>query len=803
MSNPSPKNKYLEKEQAGTSTVAKEKLPKRVTKRETLKQFLLRQQRQLNALRQDCPILGDSIVLLTYDGPKLLDAPKDFGSVRSVVNSCIPFIPSSPNHAPPGMKTLNCTLGDHLFHLRDKLSGLIANLNLIDPIGDGNCGYYALQLFGAFLLQGGLELPNGKQVREAVKEHMKMRQFVKDYLTENLDYFLQSEGMVLCQRPDGVLDMDWRNGGSEIVQTLLLEDLKIESQDNEDSLLNSTILKPPEKDDNEWLSKYYKMDKRHFEVFAKATKSRIVVLSYEQETDRFSLVDLDWREEGKGKFCYSTAIPDFGDDFDFYRTAIFTMAPTAVKIDDFNLVMSDHKGNHFALWIPNEYPDKLHGRTLYHGDDDNAEGQINRRFKKNGTQKRKKIVVDEDSDNDNVDVQIDRRLKKKGKQKRKKIVVKDKDTSAEEEAKEEEKEEAKQQTNQETNVEVNDDATYQLQFQPHFETPKTNLFDDIVLELPSTDDLDGYVEPSGNAENVEAEIPGCNIGNIHGGGINGMTSPGTRSCLTDTATGEYKGSTEWYLVNWLKSEVNFKLWDNPKGKNKTKEEIQEVLAKEINEDGTKNHHMERGRRSKRIGEQINKVLRDMRRIYADVKDAVKNGSTTEQVNGITGKSRYYDLLFPTIEQYLETRWNKEKGKTKKSPKTTQQSLIERTQLLGEEADDQEKAEAVEKNKFMDRDAIEQQRLLATEEFQRKLIAPEIERKVLENEALQNDLQFQNYKRYLEYRQLECSFKILSQMNPVYIVFFPAEQVPAADKEEYEKIYNEWLRKHGRDPNFKF
>jgi hypothetical protein len=85
----------------------------------------------------------------------------------------------------------------------------------------------------------------------------------------------------------------------------------------------------------------------------------------------------------------------------------------------------------------------------------------------------------------------------------------------------------------------------------------------------------------------------------------------------------------------------------------------------------------------------------MRSYYALVKDAVKNGSTPEQVKGIPAKSRFYDQLFPTAEQYLEKRWQEaEKNKAKKSKKNNQ------TQLLGEEADSQENAETVEKKSWM-------------------------------------------------------------------------------------------------------
>ena len=653
MSNHSPKKKRLEKEQGGTSPIARGKPTKGITKKETLKQFLSRQQRQLYALRRDYPLLGDRIVLLTYNGPKLLDAPKNFGSVRNLVNSCQPFFTSITRTA---VKTLDFPLADHLFALRDKLPGVIENLNLIDPIGDGNCCYYALQLFGAFLLDGGSGLRNGKQLREAVNDHTKMRQFVKDYLTKNLKYFLQSEGMSLCQRPSGVSDEDWRNGGREVIRACMEnQDLNIEWTDREDCLLNCTTLKPPSPTtEDEWMSKYHKMDKRHFEVFAKATKSRIVVLSYDPNTDRYFHIDLDWREGVESVF-YSHDIPDFGEDFDFYRTGIFTLGPTAVEIDnDFELFLSDHNGNHFAFWIPNEYPDKLHGRTPDHSENDIAEGTMKQRLKKkNGTQKRKKIVVDEDSDNDTADGPIDRRLKKKGTLKRKKIVVND--TSTEEETKEETKEESNEETNketnQETNEETNGDVTYQLQYPPPFEAPKTNLFEDIVLELPSAEDLEGYVEPSGDAETVEDEIPGRNIGNIDGG-IDGTMIPVPRSLLTDTATGVYTGSTEWFLVNWLKSEENIKLWDNSKMEKQKKEKIYFDLAKMINEDGLKNHRMDRGRTGKRVGEQINKVLRDTRTIYAKVKDAVNNGATTEEVKQISARSRYYDILFPTVKGYL-------------------------------------------------------------------------------------------------------------------------------------------------------
>jgi hypothetical protein len=95
------------------------------------------------------------------------------------------------------------------------------------------------------------------------------------------------------------------------VQGLHEYNLDLRNQDHNDSLLNCM------------LSTQKKMDKRHLEVFARAKNSRIVLLSYHIDTDRFTGIDMDWRNVPP-KIGTFIKIPNFGKDYDFYRTAIVT-----------------------------------------------------------------------------------------------------------------------------------------------------------------------------------------------------------------------------------------------------------------------------------------------------------------------------------------------------------------------------------------------------------------------------------------------------------------------------------------------
>jgi hypothetical protein len=127
--------------------------------------------------------------------------------------------------------------------------------------------------------------------------------------------------------------------------------------------------------------------------------------------------------------------------------------------------------------------------------------------------------------------------------------------------------------------------------------------------------------------------------------------------VQDTKDKQYKGSTEWLLVNWLTSEDNFNYWTIP-GEEK-KAEIQKRLAKMINQDGIDIHNgLIRNRRTKRIGEHINQMFRGMKKMYAKVQHAFNEGSTIEDVQRISKTCKYYNLLFPTMEKYLVEHWRK-------------------------------------------------------------------------------------------------------------------------------------------------
>jgi hypothetical protein len=148
------------------------------------------------------------------------------------------------------------------------------------------------------------EPPINEDVRAAIMETQKMRQFVKDYVIEHRDYFLKSEAMLLCQRPDGIEDDIWPDGVT-VFKGLHEHDLDLRNQDHDDSLLNCM------------LSTRKKMDKRHLVVFARATNSRIVLLSYHIKTDCFSGIDMDWQKIPP-KIGTFIEIPNFGKDYDCY-----------------------------------------------------------------------------------------------------------------------------------------------------------------------------------------------------------------------------------------------------------------------------------------------------------------------------------------------------------------------------------------------------------------------------------------------------------------------------------------------------
>ena len=123
------------------------------------------------------------------------------------------------------------------------------------------------------------------------------------------------------------------------------------------------------------------MDVRNWAVFAKRTRSRIILVSLTRGEDwgieaeirdkvndqnkepddriwagdRFHTYEVDWRNGAANpRFEFRPGTPCFDDDFDFYRTLVIMSAPTCERVEG-NDVWYSRVGaaSHFTMWLPN------------------------------------------------------------------------------------------------------------------------------------------------------------------------------------------------------------------------------------------------------------------------------------------------------------------------------------------------------------------------------------------------------------------------------------------------------------------
>jgi hypothetical protein len=138
------------------------------------------------------------------------------------------------------------------------------------------------------------------------------------------------------QRTPDVDETYWSTEGSSAAASVLSMD--VEDPKNLESLFGITTLC----DDG----KYPMMDCRHLEVYAKATRTRIVLLHFwgsigqssGPSNSKFTCLDIDWQGPSAAKVKFTVGIPDFGDDYDFYRTAVIMNGPTCRKVSRDDLI---------------------------------------------------------------------------------------------------------------------------------------------------------------------------------------------------------------------------------------------------------------------------------------------------------------------------------------------------------------------------------------------------------------------------------------------------------------------------------
>ena len=314
--------------------VTKEKVIEQV---DGLNIFLRDQKQKLIDLRDQAKG-QEHIVLLQLNGARLLEIPSGFEELvmKTVEPSRIVF-------GNQDWSRLDGPLADHIWCLHGKVPAFFNQMSLLDPVAKGECGLMTLQLFGVFLVKGDKEVEQDTKLMEAIQDPKAMRHFLLENLKNDIDYFKSSKFFSAMGRSPGLDDKYWKSEVEPSVTTFLKIDLA-RATDDEDGLMNMSLVGNK------------KRDFRHFlEVFAKATKTRIVFLHYWLPYKQFTCLDIDWRQ------CvplpvvkFYEEIPDFGDGYDFYRTAIIMNAPTCTNVKG-DKVMWNGEQRHFSMWLPHAY----------------------------------------------------------------------------------------------------------------------------------------------------------------------------------------------------------------------------------------------------------------------------------------------------------------------------------------------------------------------------------------------------------------------------------------------------------------
>ena len=228
-------------------------------------------------------------------------------------------------------------LGDHLWYLKKRLPDFLNSMRLLDPESEGDCGFMVLLLFSMF-----------HEMKEQPMTVREMRDFLVESLKQDCEYFKESDVMATFQREPTTTDENWSEN-LDNCKMLLAADY---DEGSEDGLFNIIA-------ENEQ-GKYPEMDSRHLCIYAKATRTRIIYLhnwdrhhdDNTQNSNHFSCMDIDWRGTNE-QWTWTAKVPEFGPDFDFYRTAVVMHTTTATINGDYIKWVRDRK--HFTMWIPDDY----------------------------------------------------------------------------------------------------------------------------------------------------------------------------------------------------------------------------------------------------------------------------------------------------------------------------------------------------------------------------------------------------------------------------------------------------------------
>ena len=257
-------------------------------------------------------------------------------------------------------------LSDTLYHIYNKAPGFFDTMSCLDPTGSGNGteggdgGYQILQCFLMFLQEDKVIVTDKKlkasqkKLTDAMTDTYKFRRLMQQWIINETDYFTGCDIMTELDRGPFTKDEEW-----VLFKPILEKALVDQFNPTYDGDVFARCFTLPKK------SSQPELDVKHFMVFAKATKTRIVLImhhrsnnwSMKENNDSFLVHDFDWRySDTDPEYKFSTSIPDFGQDFDFFRTAIFMRSPGCLRADQDYIYWLKEKGEQvMTMWLPQSY----------------------------------------------------------------------------------------------------------------------------------------------------------------------------------------------------------------------------------------------------------------------------------------------------------------------------------------------------------------------------------------------------------------------------------------------------------------
>jgi hypothetical protein len=103
-------------------------------------------------------------------------------------------------------EVVGSSLKDPLYFHFDERDSFFKRMSVLDPVGDGDCGFIVLQLFGMYLEQHDADLKKDKEFHSAVINVAKMKNYLCSETRIYIDYFMENKIMMSLQRIPGMSD---------------------------------------------------------------------------------------------------------------------------------------------------------------------------------------------------------------------------------------------------------------------------------------------------------------------------------------------------------------------------------------------------------------------------------------------------------------------------------------------------------------------------------------------------------------------------------------------------------------------